>query len=132
MSERVMYLRNRSGQPVGCVMIKRTPSEIQYNMSVLNPEDDFNRVLARQIAKGRLDSHPRKIDNKQLNLSMHEITRAVMSDIERNIMAPSRARKAAKNWLRTPEPASKITPIHEGCCHNERHMLPVVSNIMES
>ena len=108
INHRVMFLRDQRGQPVGCIAIKASiPNEIawrlpevSYQISVLNPTDRFNRAVARQLALGRLIEQPIHVDVCQ-DPSMHDITRAVMSDIVSDKLAPGRARKAANLWIKT-------------------------------
>jgi len=103
MKIRFMFLRNKKLQPVGCLAISRNDdcSEVFYQYSVLNPSDNFNRKLARDLATGRLANSPIKIDclnNTNFN-NMTEVTAAVMDHLEATSSAPTRARKAAKLWL---------------------------------
>lgn len=109
MSHRIMYLRDRKGQPVGCIAIKvhrdagtDRGTLLTYQYSVLNPQDRFNRALARQLALGRLVESPFTA-RTLLNPSMYEINLAVMKDIARDSDAPTRARNAAKLWIRNNE-----------------------------
>ena len=97
-----MYLRDSSGQPVGCVAIKVSQSQrlATYQFSVLNPADRFNRAVARQLALGRMVEAPFTVRLPSL-ASMHDITEAVFRDIESDRLTPSRARKAARQWLRS-------------------------------
>src|SRR5277367_588359 len=84
MSHRVMYLRDAKGLPVGCVAIRVSRgnrlSLIEYQISVLNPKDKFDRAVAREIALGRLDKRPLEV-HVAFEPSMHQITEAVMVDI---------------------------------------------------
>lgn len=108
MQHRIMYLRDSNGQPVGCVAIRVSQSQrlATYQLSVLNPADRFNRAVARQLALGRLVEAPFTVRLPSLP-SMHDITEAVFTDIESDRQTPSRARRAARQWLRnniyTPE-----------------------------
>jgi hypothetical protein len=99
MNYRVQYLRDLRNHPVGCVVIKinRHENRVQYQLSVLNPADRFDRKVARQLALGRLTEAPLSTTLPK-NANMHTITRAVMEHLkEQNV--PSRAVKAAKFWL---------------------------------
>lgn len=103
MEHRIQFLRDPNGQPVGCVAIrvrqvtvKRTLIEYQY--SVLNPLDRFDRRLARQLALGRMVEAP-YTTTVHASPSRHDITVAVMENIVSDSSAPSRAVKAAKLWL---------------------------------
>lgn len=112
MNYRVMYLRDsysenmftmkmNPGAPIGCVVIKvnRADGELEYQLSVLNPQDRFDREVARSLALGRLTELPMYIPINR-NANMHDITEAVMRDIAEGGF-PSRAVKSAKLWLRT-------------------------------
>jgi hypothetical protein len=92
-----------AGNPVGCVAIKvhKNGRSAEYQVSVLNPLDRFNRAIARQLALGRLAEAPFTARLPAgAPVTMEEITRAVMLDIATDTGAISRARKAAKLWLR--------------------------------
>lgn len=90
-----------AGNPVGCVAIKVSKSKkfAKYQVSVLNPLDRFDRAMARQLALGRLAEAPYTV-RLVANATMHDITTAVMDDIVLDSNAPTRARKAARVWLR--------------------------------
>ncbi len=102
MSRRIMYLRSENGHPVGCLAIQlaRHTGTVSYQMSVLNPRDNFNRAVARQLALGRLLEEPINLKiNKEA--TMHDISEAVMKDIVKFYKsAPTRAIKAARLWVR--------------------------------
>lgn len=116
MKTRIMFLRNESYFPVGCLAIVVDHNNlVSYNYSVLNPLDKFNRKLAREIATGRLASNPFHVQlEPNRKHSMHEVSYAVMSDLAYNTSRntatalthpsssrhPTRAVKAAKLWLR--------------------------------
>lgn len=92
-----------AGNPVGCIAIKVSKSGrfVKYQVSVLNPLDRFDRATARHLALGRLAEAPLTVRLPTgAPLNMEEITRAVMLDIAIDTQAVSRARKAAKQWLR--------------------------------
>lgn len=99
MNYRIQFLRDRHNHPVGCVVIKtnRHNNTAQYQLSVLNPADRFDRKVARQLALGRLTEAPLSVTLSK-NANMHDITRAVMTDLI-NQKSPTRAVKAAKLWL---------------------------------
>lgn len=112
MNYRVMYLRDsysenmvtmkvNPGAPIGCVVIKvnHVKNEAEYQLSVLNPQDRFEREMARSLALGRLVDTPMYVSLPQGH-NMHDITEAVMRDIAFGGW-PSRAVKAAKLWLKT-------------------------------
>lgn len=106
MEHRIQYLREANGQNVGAVAIKVRRDIgndfydlVEYRVSVVNPLDRFDRELARQLALGRVLEAPFMV-RVPINPTMFEISRAVMKDIARDSGAPSRARRAARNWLR--------------------------------
>lgn len=96
-----MFLRNSNGQPVGCLAysIHSTRTSVKYQLSVLNPIDQFNRSLARQIAIGRLVEKPIHIRNLKGTESINNIVQVIMKDIFASSL-PTRARNAARDWLR--------------------------------
>lgn len=116
---RIQFLRDASFHPVGCVAISvnRLRGELQYQYSVLNPSDDFNRKLARQLALGRLVENPIKLPLSR-DANMHEISTVVMTDLEHSDNAPSRAVKAAKLWLND----------HYGPMMNAVNHLPIIDD----
>lgn len=112
MSTRIMFLRDRYGNnksnPCGCLAISLVPTgaakarnDIQYQVSILNPVDRFNRAVARQLARGRLQEKPFLISNISGEATMHDITTVVMEAVATNDKLPKRARKAALNWLKS-------------------------------
>lgn len=101
---RHMFLRDASYNPVGCLAIQldRRNHRLNYQFSVLNPRDAFNRKLARQLALGRLVEEPFRVNlPRNREVSMHDVTHAVMFHLLNNGKAPTRAVKAAKFWLET-------------------------------
>jgi hypothetical protein len=105
MDHRIQFLRDSKGQPVGCVAIKLHQSGgsfrsdyVTYQVSVLHPQDRFNRAMARQLALGKLIEAP-FVAMVPRDPSRHEITTAVFQNICEDTQAPNRARKAARFWL---------------------------------
>lgn len=103
---RFMYLRDRytpgtKSAPVGCVVIGLTDNKqrVTYQVSVCNPSDEFDRESGRSLALGRLVQAPRTAVVGYTEPTMHDITRAVMLDLEVAAGFPMRARKAATKWL---------------------------------
>lgn len=97
---RIMYLRDSQDRPVGCLAIRliRSRGIAEYNYTVQNPVDDFDRTLGRQLAIGRMVEKPKTVKiGKDAN--MHEISHAVMSDLVSTKGTPTRAVKAAQHWL---------------------------------
>lgn len=106
MEHRVQYLRDENGHLVGCIAIREHAASagehyalVEYRLSVRNPEDNFDKDVARQLAVGRLVEAPYTC-RVAAHPNMHEVGAAVMKDISRDSNAPSRARRAAKAWLR--------------------------------
>lgn len=99
-SRRIMYLRDEHFFPIGCVAISlsKNRSTVRYQVSVLNPVDQFERGLARHIALGRLLENPIRITGFDGQQDGFEVTMAVMESIECSNL-PNRARKAARRWL---------------------------------
>lgn len=98
---RFMFLRNINQQPVGCVAIKfdRVKCRVEYQTSVLNPHDRFNRSVGRQLALGRLYEKPLQLKIGK-EATMHDISKAVLNDIKLSKgLLPTRAVKAANLWL---------------------------------
>ena len=110
---RIMYLRDsyymdrngviHPGQPIGCLAIQAKGKKISFGLSVLNPNDKFNRTTANELACHRMKEKPHAfnvvgIGNNQL--TMHNITESVMRYLASEDV-PARARRAAKLWLQT-------------------------------
>lgn len=107
---RFFYLRNsyeqgKKGAPVGCVAITLENGGIAYQVSTLNPSDDFDRRVARDLALGRLVNSP-IIIRGPVGQSMANITAVVMNDIVERHNLPMRTRKAAHHWFNTPMSSS--------------------------
>lgn len=106
MSDRTMFLRDKSGNPVGCLAIIAFPDSntVEYQFSVANLEQDtFDRKVARGLALGRLVELPISVRLPARNFTMYDISRAVMKNLTRREGVPSRAVKAAKLWLKQNE-----------------------------
>jgi hypothetical protein len=99
---RIMFLRTPNYSPCGCVAIKldRRLNTASYQLSVLNPQDYFNRAVARQLARGRLMECPLFVSIPE-EATMYDVSEAVMTDIFVNPTLPTRARKSARLWLAT-------------------------------
>jgi hypothetical protein len=101
MNNRIMFLRNTDYTPCGClaISIDRKSKKLNYQYSVLNPDDRFDRKVARQLALGRLVESPIALPlMRDMDVNMHSISIAVMKHLSKS-KAPSRAVKAAKGWL---------------------------------
>jgi hypothetical protein len=61
---RFTFIRDhRNNAPVGCIAyrVNNETRRFEYEISTHNPKDNFDRKLARAVAVGRLDRHPRVI-----------------------------------------------------------------------
>ncbi len=109
MNYRITYLRSMNGQPIGCLSISLKDSKTaQYQISVLNPLDKFNRKVARQLAIGRLVESPFTVQIPK-NASRHDIMASVMKHIVSHKDLPSRARKAARFWITWTSNINQLT-----------------------
>jgi len=106
MSHRIQYLKDEHGHYVGCIAIRERPElqsgdryVVEYRVSTVNPLDEFDKDVGRQLALGRVMEAP-YIVHVTRNPSMHEVGIVVMRDISKDSTLPSRVRRAAKNWLR--------------------------------
>ena len=101
---RYIYLRDTNNAPVSCLAtaLNKDKKKVLYAVSVLNPQDRFNRGVARDIAVGRLITAHVEIDLSDVEeLNCHIITRRILTDLLTwdHSELPGRARKAAKKWL---------------------------------
>jgi len=71
----------------------------EYRVSALNPADNFDKDVGRQLAVGRVVEAPYCVHVRR-GPSMHEVSIAIMRDIVKDSGLPSRVRRAAKSWLR--------------------------------
>ena len=98
---KLVYLRaTRQNNPVGCVAYSCDDEGIDYNLSVLNPLDKFDRKLARGIATKRLDKYSYHLPINTKNMSNFDIMVEVIASISNNSALPKRAQKAAREWLK--------------------------------
>jgi hypothetical protein len=72
---------------------------IEYQISVLNPLDRFDKPVARQLALDRLGECPFAVALPKFH-NTHLISETVMRAIRDGSGLPTRARKSAKLWLR--------------------------------
>ncbi len=70
---------------------------VSYQYSALHPNDEFNKLLARQIAEGRLLKNPITIPADTTR--GHAISKSVMEHIVENSKS-DRAKMGARNWLK--------------------------------
>lgn len=98
---RFMFLRDSSGVPVACVAFTLHPGGfIDFGLSTHNLDDGdkWDRKQARWIAAGKLLLEPQKcgIANGDWRLA-----RVAVADVISTFSGfPTRAKKAAKNWLK--------------------------------
>lgn len=98
---RVMYLRDQHNHPVACVYMNfdRKNGQVNYGLSVLNPQDNFKRSVARQLAIGRMYESPKTVKVTP-DANNHVVATAVVLQlIQESASTPSRAVKAARRWL---------------------------------
>ena len=98
---RIMYLRDANYRPVGtlAITVNRQKNTAEYQLSVLNPLDKFDRREGQLKALERLVEKPITV-LLPVNASMYDISEAVMYSLAKSKTAPSRAVKGAKLWLR--------------------------------
>lgn len=99
---KIMFLRASNNHPVGCLAMRQMHNGVQYQLSTLNPSDNFDRRVARQLAIGRAVEMPNFISyNKNDIQSFNDVVALVMEDIISRKEVPNRSKIAAQNWLRT-------------------------------
>ena len=106
---RFLFLRNLQGQPIGCIAMQLRGKSIVYGVSTLNPADQFNRRVARDLALGRLTRRPVKVSSPSEG-TMFEKTRCVVESVFQDKTLPGRTQRGAKRWLRNN--TITITPEH--------------------
>jgi hypothetical protein len=111
---RIMYLRSVSGTPVGCVAMRldRKRNEVEFAVSSLNPRDNFERSVGRQLAIGRLAEHPMRVPVPPC-ASAHAVTRAVVAVVANMSSVSSRVRAGARRWMNTKRESSTSTVVSE-------------------
>ena len=101
---RYIYLRDNKKAPQACVAVLYSAKnkKVAYGLSVLNPQDRFNRKVARELAAGRLALYGNYLDLSEVpEINCHVITRRILTDLLtwEHEELPGRARKSAKRWL---------------------------------
>jgi hypothetical protein len=100
---RFMFLRGKNNHPVGCMAMRSYPgvasTKVVYQVSTLNPEDKFNRKMARHLALGRLVERPIVFYVEKNKINIHETTKAIMEHVSSSARFPKRSRMAAKHWV---------------------------------
>jgi hypothetical protein len=119
MNIRTMYIRDRRSQQIGslAISVDRKNKRVSYQLSMAHPKDmkdENGRTINFDSAKGRLLALERLIGNPihaviKSKATMHDITSAVMTSLSKSEVAPSRAIKFAKSWLK--ETITPVTPI---------------------
>lgn len=106
MEHRIQYLKDENGRYVGCIALQEHSAHrgsktvlVEYRISTANPTDTFDKDVARQLALGRLIEAPYTV-RVRAGANMYEISAIIMKDIASDSTAPSRTRRAARNWLR--------------------------------
>ena len=81
---RYFYLRDVAGSPVGCIaaMYFAKAKCAKYGVSTRNPQDRFDRKVARELAAGRLAIDPAEVDlTAEETINYHTITRHILKDV---------------------------------------------------
>lgn len=105
---KIFYLRDKRRFPVGCVASTLDNNVLAYAVSVHNPKDIFSWKASRNIAEVRL-AHPGRYTGTVECLSQKSAKQSVMLAILGNKNWPTRARAAAKLWLKQAEKTAKDT-----------------------
>jgi len=106
-----VYLRERNGQPVGCIAfrVNKVDHRIHFAVSTHNPVDKFDRELGREIAANRLEKDRNAfftlydVENPSVHAVINDLMliiadNAVNAEGQRDFT--TRARRAAQLWLR--------------------------------
>lgn len=93
------YLRDKNNNKVGCVASEKKLDAIYFAVSAHNPKDQYNPEAAREVATGRLKA------GKIAGTVTQEtgIKEQIMAQIKVDKKLPSRARNAARLWIRKCE-----------------------------
>jgi len=110
MNIRNMYIRDRRSQQIGslAISVDRKNKRISYQLSMAHPKDmkdEVGRSINFDSSKGRLMALERLLGDPihaiiDSEATMHDITSAVMTSLSKSEVAPSRAIKFAKSWLK--------------------------------
>lgn len=108
----------RSFPMIGCVAFSTDDNVIRYQLSVVNPADNFERQRARSIAEIRLAKNPIQIQTDLSpgpsgKLGHWQVLSAIMSHLSASKSTPSRVVKTARGWLGAHVPAP--APV-AACC----------------
>lgn len=105
---------NRRGFPVACIaiLVDRNANEIHYGLATVHPDDrssHYNRENGKALAVGRLMLRHNVLEMpKKTYVSMRDVTRMIMADIAKQKDSPTRAKKAAKRWMKFAEEADEF------------------------
>lgn len=99
---RITYIRDKNGFPVVCLVYSRTePGCLTFAYSCHNPQDKFDRKIAKNVAMGRFHKSPSKfyfdVDSASLKNVLHDLMCSWARDTTKDV--PSRMRKAAVQYL---------------------------------
>lgn len=97
MNPRFFYLRDENNTRVACVASRLSEDRVEFALSTWNPIDPFDKSIAKQIAEGRLKAG--KIYS--IEFQRETVKREIITTILSNTHSPTRAREAAKRWLKT-------------------------------
>lgn len=96
---KIFYLRDKNKLPVVCVASEREGDTLRVGIAVFNPNDKFDKQIARKVATGRLKSQfhywrtPVLSEKGATKMSLIDL-------IARDIFFPQRAKDAARLWLK--------------------------------
>lgn len=94
-----VYLHDKYGQQVGCVVVSVNGNVVEYNYSVCNKADKFDKSLARHIALGRLMESPIVAGKVNEFARGYDVLNVVMNDLSNSLTTPTRAKKAVRHWM---------------------------------
>lgn len=97
---RFMYVRDRLRNPVGCLAFsyEKGSDEVRFNFSSVNPKDDLDKKVGRQLALGRLIEDPFLVKGKVLT-STHETALSMMNYVlEHRKSFPQAVVDFARRW----------------------------------
>lgn len=101
MQNRYLYLRNRKNFPVACIAtrVNHDSKKMEYGYSVYNPNDQFNKSVAREEADKKIEEKGFFTSWDQ-NLSAHKNTELVLKDLLSKSEIPLQLKVVAKKWLK--------------------------------
>jgi len=101
MNNRYIYLRDRKNFPVACVATKINyqSGKIEYGYSVYNPDDKFDKNVAREEADKKAEAKKFSAVWSE-SFTAHKSTESVLNSLLQQHGLPLRLKIAAKNWLK--------------------------------